>query len=250
MSHRSALNAHKLLELHFISSHDVQGQPTSIHPQPSEGTSVYDIGFAKPVTDVTLRQYFQTQGISGNALNSSIELYSRSALQRAQRALQNAYALNRLGSALSATELSSVGVASQQQWTEMVHKHAAALEGQFRELHGQLAEILTADEGSSNSVDRLIRIENSAQFNAAASQILKQTQDLNSDIGRLFTSNPSAAARPSNAESLLAATMHAIPLQDAEEINRFAGKLKTAGNSVRTVSGQQDGVEGILKRPQ
>ncbi len=57
--------------------------------------------------------------------------FSHDALEHGQRALQHAYALDRLGRALSASELRSVSLASQQQWTEMLHQHASDLEEQL-----------------------------------------------------------------------------------------------------------------------
>jgi hypothetical protein len=53
---------------------------------------------------------------------------------------------------------------------------------------------------------------------------------LNSDVGRLFTSNASIEKQPAQ-NSRLTTTMNAIPLRQAEEITRFAVKLTTSGRS-------------------
>ncbi|WP_433972826.1 sigma-70 family RNA polymerase sigma factor [Tunturiibacter lichenicola] len=250
VSHLEALEDHQLLDLRLTSGRDLREQASSLgRPGTPEDTSVYDIGLSKPIIEATLRKHFETKGISGNALNASVGQYSRDALQHAQRALQNAYALHRLGSALSATEFSSIGLTSQEQWTEMVHKHAADLEGQLRALHGQLVEIVPFSERSSNPTEHLVEIESSSQFNNAAMELLHQTQDLNSDIGQLFTANPTAAGQ-SDPDSLLSTIMKAIPLWQAEQVTRFASKLKNSERSALADPAKRDDGEGTLKQPQ
>jgi DNA-directed RNA polymerase specialized sigma24 family protein len=247
-SHLETLDGHQLLELRLISPRDVQVKNADADPATADSTSVYDVTQSKPIADATLRRYFQTKGLSGDSLDAAVGQYSHEALERAQRALQHAYALDRLGSALSATELKSVGVASQQQWAEMVQKHAADLEGEFDALHGKLAEILPPGERISPQGEQPVRIEDPAQFNRASSQLLRQTQSLNSDVGRLFTSNPSGGGQGAQ-DSQFAATMNSIPLQQAEEIAHFAVELKTSGRSALANQDNSEGHKGRLEPP-
>jgi DNA-directed RNA polymerase specialized sigma24 family protein len=249
VSHLETLEGHQLLDLRLLSPRDMGTQAPVSSPLTPEETSVYEIGQGKPIIDAMLNKYFQTKGLSGDALHSSVEGYSRDVLQHAQRALQNAYALDRLGRALSVTELKSIGLSSQQQWVEMANKHASDLKAQLNALHGQLSAICPQSEGLTDQMSQLIEIENSAQFNSAASQILNQTQQLNDDIGRLFTFNPSAVEQ-SAPNSLLASSMRTIPLLQAGEISRFAARLKASERS--TLSGAQrfEDEEGVSKQQQ
>jgi DNA-directed RNA polymerase specialized sigma24 family protein len=246
ISHLEALEDHQLLDLRLISPRDVHIQVSSAQQATPEGTSLYDVDQAKPEVDATLRNYFQAKGLSGERLDSAIKQYSRDALQHAQRALQHAYALDRLGSALSATELRSIGLSSQQRWTEMVNRHATDLEEQLHALHAQLAEISPQGEESPDTGERPIRIEGPAQFNQVADHLLHRTQDLNSDVGRLFTSNP---VKVEQSDALLATTMKTIPLRQTEEIRRFAVELKTSAKSALEKPQNDEDDKGILEQP-
>ena len=137
-SQLQALPNHQLLDLKLFSPHALRrAAPT---PQ-AAATRVFEIDQAKSAADPTLRKYFQGQGLSGEPLESAVVAFSHDALEHAQSALQHAYALDRLGRALSATELRSVSLASQQQWTEMLNQHASDLQQQFLALRGQLAKL-------------------------------------------------------------------------------------------------------------
>jgi DNA-directed RNA polymerase specialized sigma subunit, sigma24 homolog len=220
---------HQLLELRLFSPHNVQMRPSDGPGVIPENTSIYEIGQAKPVVDMTLRKYFEAKGVSADRLDATVGQYSHDALLHAQRALQHAYALNRLGNALSATELKSIGPSSQRQWTEMVHNHATGLEDQLRMLHAQLADIAKpGDEASASG--SFVPIEDPDQFKQIANRLLNQTENLNSNVGRLFTSN-SFRKRQTTQNSTLNSTLNAIPLLQAEEISRFSSELKTAGGS-------------------
>jgi hypothetical protein len=231
VSHLETLEDHQLLDLRLLLPRDMRAQASFPRSGSSEETSVYDVDQGKPIMDVTLRKYFQTKGLSGDTLNTTVGQYSQDALQHAQRALQNAYALDRLGRALSATELKSIGLSSQQEWAEMANKHSADLKAQLNALYSQLSAILPQTAESTDRTGQLIEIDNSVQFNLAAGQILHQMQELNGNIGRLFTSNPSAAVQ-SAPDSVLASSMSAIPLWQAEEISRFAARLGASARSV------------------
>jgi DNA-directed RNA polymerase specialized sigma24 family protein len=222
------LQDHQLLDLRLVSSRDVK--VSGLRKTITQDTSVYEIGQIKPPADEILRKYFQSKGISADQLNSTVEEYSHDVLQHAQRALQHAYALNRLGSALSTAELSSIGTASQQQWVEMVYKHAEDLESQLHELRAQLAQLAQPSEDVPDTRTASVIIENPDQFNRAAIELLRQTQDLNSDAGRLFSSNGSGTRQPDQ-DSSLRSMMNAIPLGQAEGIARFAMELNTAQQS-------------------
>jgi hypothetical protein len=245
VSHLERLGDHQLLDLRLISPRDVHAQISGSQHANPEDTNVYDVDQARPGVDATLRKYFQAKGLSGERLDFAIKQYSHDALQHAQHALQHAYALDRLGSALSATELKSISLSSQEQWMGMVHKHATYLEEQLRALHTQLAEISPQAEESSDA-GQLIQIEDPARFNQATSQLLHRTQDLNGDVGSLFTSN---VLKAEQSDALLATTVKTIPLGQAEEITRFAVKLKTSARSA-LVKPQNDGDnKGIVEQP-
>jgi DNA-directed RNA polymerase specialized sigma24 family protein len=216
-----ALPTHQLLDVKLVSPHGAQlhaGRPQLI----PGGANVYEINQAKSAADATLRKYFEARGLSGEPLNSAAGQFSHDALDHAQRSLQHAYALDRLGVALSAAELQSIHSASLQQWTEMVDTHAFVLEDQLRALHGQLEEVL--GEESQEAVGEPIQINDPAQFKQATDHLLRLTQDLERDVGGAFTSN-AAADTQSGQAAQLPNIVRIIPLREAEEVARFATRL-------------------------
>jgi DNA-directed RNA polymerase specialized sigma24 family protein len=247
IAHLDTLQDHQLLDLRILVPGDLRPQASLALPGTAKEMNVYDIGSDKPAIDEILRKHFHAKGLSGEALNNALRQYSHDALLHAQLAVQNAYALDRLGRALSVTELKSIGLSSQQQWASMVNKHASNLEIQLNALHGQLSAILPQTEGTTDQLGYLSQIDNSTQFNSAAGQILYQTQKLNGDIGRLFTSSASTASQ-STPDALLTSSVSSIPLRQAEEISRFAFKLRASGRSALTNPLKQGNEEGVLKQ--
>jgi hypothetical protein len=225
VSKLNRLEGHELLDVGLTSGNDPKGLPLLNHAGVPEDTRVYDVNVTKPCIEPLIRKHFQGKGLSEEAVNASVEAYTHEALQDAQRALQNAYALHRLGSALSVTELSSIGTSSRAQWTEMVSNHATSLADELHKLHDQLAKIIPSAEGATNQVTP--PIETSGQFDGTTEQVLHQAQELNRNVGRLFAADPSQGS-PSDPTLLLTSTIKAIPLDQAEVIVRFAGNLKNA----------------------
>ena len=103
-----ALPNHRLLDLKLFSPHELR-----VHASRSPQTPparVYEIDQSKSAADALLRKHFGTRGLSGEQLDSAVVTFSYSALEYGQRALQHAYALDRLGRALSTSELQSVSL--------------------------------------------------------------------------------------------------------------------------------------------
>lgn len=246
VSHLETLEHHQLLDLGLLTPADAHVHISGEQRSSPGDASVYDVGQVKPMVDARLRKFLQPKKFSSEQLDSAVRQYSHDALQHAQHALQHAYALKRLGSALSTLELKSVSFSSQQKWTEMVSTHATDLASELRALHGQLAEIDPSDKQEPDPGGQSIPIENPQQFDQAATQLLHQAQDLNSDVGRLFTSNPSATEQP---DALLVTTINAIPLRQAEEMTHFAAELKTAGRSIPSTPPTDGHDKGIPEQP-
>ncbi len=229
-----ALNDHQLLDLRLISPSNTGLQnPQSLH-ELSGSMKVYDVGSTKAPANAILRRYFSEKGFSGARLDAAVARRSSEVLETAQHALQSAYALDRLGSALSPAELGSIGPSSQHQWTEMVEKHASELQIQLHSLNDQLVEISSqgGPQGDIMGGDAM-PIANPVQFARVANHLLHQVQDVNRSVGKAFTTRPSDAEEQMT-DSLLASTLKAIPLRETEEIRDFAGKMTiSARASVR-----------------
>jgi hypothetical protein len=180
-----------------------------------------------------IREYFQAKGLSAGRLDAAVALFSRDALQHAQRALQHAYALDRLGTSLSSDELRTISPVAQQQWTGMVKDHATGLETELRALHGQLAEILLAGVAPESAGEEGMSIDEPAQFAIRAGRLLAQVRGLNQQAGELFASSGRAMS-DTNLKASLQTIMDTIPLQQAEEVSAFAVRLSSQTNAAQT----------------
>jgi DNA-directed RNA polymerase specialized sigma24 family protein len=224
-----ALPNHRLLDLELFSPHELR-MPASHAPQ-GAATRVYEIDQSKSGADALLRKHFQAKGLSGEQLDSAVVTFSRNALEHGQRSLQHAYALARLGRALSSSELQSVSLASQQQWTEMVHQHASGLEQQLMAIHGQLSELSTSAPALPAADAGSIPIANPVQFNQAANRLQQEVQELNRGVSKVFAPGASGEEQTGEDDSVLNsfdAILKAIPLQQAREINSFVMELTSS----------------------
>lgn len=224
-SELQALPNHDLLDLKLFSPRELRMHPSRA-PQTS-ATRLYEINQERSAADTTLRSHFQAKGLSGEQLDSAVVTFSHDALEHAQLALQHAYALDRLGRALSATELGSVSLASQQQWTEMLHQHASALQEQLLAIRAQLSQLSTSAAAMPETTGGSVPIENPLQFSQAAGQLLQRVQELNRHVSNVFASGASGEAQASQ-DDLVTGIIKVVPLQPSTEIKSFAMELSSS----------------------
>ncbi len=219
-----ALPDRQFLDIRLASQHDLR-VPTSVPQSATQPiTNILSVGQTEAPADAVLQRYFAGRGWTGERVNAAAAQFSQDALGHSQRALQHAYALNRLGAAFTAEELGSVGEASGEQWAEMATRHATALENELRELREQLAQVEPAIGQSSIAGSDAVQIDTPANFARAASELLRQTQNLNRSIGSAFTAG-SAGKYAQDPDSLILSVMRSIPMQDATRVAAFATKL-------------------------
>jgi hypothetical protein len=220
-----ALPNHRLLDLKLFSPHELRMHTS--HAAQSSATRVYEIDQSRSAADALLRKHFEAKGLSGEHLDSAVVTFSHNALEHGQRALQHAYALDRLGRALSTSELQSVSLTSQQQWTEMVHQHASDLEQQLAALHDQLGELSTSATALPNADAGSVLIATPLQFGQASNRLLQQVQELNRRVSNVFAPGTSGEDQTSQDDSV-DAIIKVIPMQQAREINSFAMELSSS----------------------
>jgi len=176
-----------------------------------------------------IRRYFETKGWTGDDEDLKVAQFSQLALERAQRALQHAYALDRLGKNFTAEELRSASPRYQRLWVGMVSMHTSALETQLRALHDQLEEIAPGDDKLPVRRGGPGNIGDPAVFALAADRLLQQTQMMNRIIGSAFASG-TAKKVDQNGALLLTQAKDAIPLPEASEIVAFAERFEASKN--------------------
>jgi DNA-directed RNA polymerase specialized sigma24 family protein len=220
-----SLPNHELLDLKLFSPQELRMR-ASRAPQ-TLATRIYEVNQGKSAADPILRSHFQAKGLSGEHLESAVVTFSHDALEHAQLALQHAYALDRLGRALSATELGSVTVSSQQEWTEMLHQHASALQEQLLAIRAQLTQLSPSGVSMPETTGGARAIEGPLQFSQAAGQLLQQVQELDRHVSNVFASGASAGAQASQ-DDLVASIIRVVPLQRSTEIKSFAMELSSS----------------------
>jgi DNA-directed RNA polymerase specialized sigma24 family protein len=224
-----ALPNHRLLDLKLFSPHELRMHAS--HTPQSPATRIYEIDQSKSAADALLRKHFEAKGLSGEQLDSAVVTFSHIALEHGQRALQHAYALARLGRAISASELPSVSLTSQQQWTEMVHQHASDLEQKLVGLHDQLRQLSNSATALPNADAESVPIANPLQFSQASNRLLRQVQELNRRISNVFapgTSSEDQTDRDDSMADSFDAILKLVPMKQARGINSFAMELSSS----------------------
>jgi len=222
-----ALPDSQLIDIHLGSQHDMRTPSWSLHNLKNPPATIYAIRETRAPVDDILRRHFGTKGWSSERVDSAVAQFSQTALDQARRALQHAYALDRLSRVLSADDAESVSPGSKRQWAAMVAQHAEALESEFQLLHDQLHQIQTV--GEPNPVTNDDRTERAAHdsFTHSVNQLLLRTQYMNQCMGAAFaTGTPPKPGH--SAESLLAAAADSIPVHGADRISKFAFSLAAA----------------------
>jgi len=215
----------ELLEIRLVTEGSIHF-PISASRQVSLPTDVYSVALIEPPANPILRRYFAAKGLVGEQIDSASAQLSRDALDHVQRALQNAYALDRLGSSFSAKELRSIGPVAQQQWSTMVARHSSALETELDALRQQLAPLNLAGRPVSSRL-QFSKIDDPADFASSARRLLLQTQDLNRAVGDAFSSGLTGTT-PGKGDDLIDAVSESIPLDDAKQLAEFASHLANA----------------------
>lgn len=218
---------HQLLEVDLATQGSIRVPIPSLYSA-VPATNVYDVARTGPLADPVLRNFFAAKGLIGNQIDASVTHFSSDTLDHAQRALQNAYALDRLGTSFSPNELRTMGPIAQQQWSEMVAQHSSALETELDELQQQLAPL--APEGSPlSSTRQRSSIDTPQDFAGAARKLLFEMQDLNRAVGIAFSAGASGRSTQT-AESSIDAVRESIPFNELERLAVFASRLANAKN--------------------
>jgi DNA-directed RNA polymerase specialized sigma24 family protein len=229
----NGLKDRQLLKIQLVTPRDIQTHSVPVRQTTYEPANVYEMRETRAPVDAALRRHFQAEGLSGEAVDVAVAAFSREVLEHAQRALEQASALERLGSNFSEAELTSVSLLSQQQWVEMVGKYAATLQVELRALQGQLAQLAPANEPQPRAGIALnITVDSPAQFMGVAAQLLRDTQATNQQISNTFAIH-GAENTKSDPDSLLASVRSAIPVKEAAEVASFAVKLNASARAAQ-----------------
>jgi DNA-directed RNA polymerase specialized sigma24 family protein len=228
-----ALADHQLLDLRLESQGNLRIPRADLQRATQLASKTYSVAQTEAPVDALLQKYFASQGWTGERTNSATAEFSQNVLRQSQRALQHAYALDRLGAQFTPGELQAAGQASDRLWAEMAKRHAAALESELRELRAELLLFEPAKAQALNAGKVSVSMESPADFALAAREILRETQSLNRYIGEAFTTSL-AVKEQRNPEQMISDAISAIPTQDAGKIAAFATRLSSSESASTT----------------
>jgi hypothetical protein len=220
-----AIPDHDLIENSLVSSARADKSPGEIGAN-GRATRIDGSQLDAPLAADALRRHFAANGLSGPALDAAVLRFSDDALQHAQRALQSAYALDRLGSILVQAGPSSLDLPAQQKWSAMVAQHALSVRTDLQTLRSQLEVVSGVQETDLAGEVDASSIESPAAFHAAAGKLRNNIQVVNIRIGTLFAGSAPSAG-PDDLDQLLLGTIRLLPLEDASRMQVFAARLST-----------------------
>jgi DNA-directed RNA polymerase specialized sigma24 family protein len=226
----------QFLDLKIAGGGQAPGLRGPVHSAPLESYEVSQTRFA---ADAPVRHFFASNGLAGDVLDQAVFKFSSNALARSQRALQHAYALDRLGTAVTGDELRSVSEKSQREWTEMVLEHARGEQSELRSLQEQLATVWPEESKDQEPGATAIEIGNPSQYARAARSLLEQASRLNQDMGELFTANGRTPEGVADQDTILKTMTVTQALHDSSRITDFATQLSETAEGKRAATANQ-----------
>ncbi|MDR3742155.1 MAG: hypothetical protein P4L40_24310 [Terracidiphilus sp.] len=224
LSDLESLPDHQFLDFRLPPQANRHDAGASHAPTAARNMTTYDFARTGIPADLILNRYFTQKGWSNDQVRAAMAQFSHDALGHAQRALQHAYALERLGESFTPIELQAAPMDSQRMWAIMAAKHAAALDTELEALSAQLAALGEPAARLPVNHDGQTSIHRPEEFTRAANILLSQVQTLNTSIGSTFTSTVSAG-KTDDCEKLLGDTLQSIPLSSARQMRAFTSEL-------------------------
>ncbi len=230
-SRLEALDDRQLLDVHLVAQSTARTPAIQPFHELPRATSVYSVGNTRIAADAIMRQHLASKGIAPERMDAAVAQLSNRIMETSQRALQNAYVLDRLGMVVAQADSSSISRPAQQQWTEMVAKHSSELQNALDSLSEQLSSIHPVGERHSFQEQAASTINDPAGFARATHVLLRQVQEINHNVGVAFAYSPSESSN-GNIEHLLESTVQTIPSREAKALGETAERLSTSARSL------------------
>ncbi len=199
-----------------------------LRPMPAPTTRMYQANTAEPTVTELLRRHFESNGLVGSARDAAVLSFSADVLRHARRALQSAYALDRLGSVLREGSTNALHPVSRREWAEMVNLHTGTVRDELQALRSQLQAISPTQSTNSGPENSSPDISSPAQFTVSAKQLRENVQAMNTQVGEIFA-GVSSEKDPAELSAMLNTTLGALPVRRAAELSRFAAILSSEG---------------------
>jgi hypothetical protein len=233
-----ALPGRHSLDIHIVTAENIHLPSNVARMRSDRSKMVYTVENSQAPADALIRDHLFQQGFASDQLASLATQFTRDVLGHAERALQEAYALDRLGASFSPSELAGMNADSQHRWAQMAAYHAAVLKRELQVLQQQLDQLMSAGQQSPETADVIGLIQNPDQFARAAHRLLQQMQMLNSQTAAAFTSG-SIAPSGQDVATLVRTAAHSIPLAGADRLDGFASRLAASDVARSQASGRK-----------
>lgn len=235
MNALSDVPGHEALDVHVLAPGQ---QYWAGHRTESTGEpiTVYSAVQSGIPADAALRRYLAAKGKPAAQMDAAVAALEHNALDHAQHALQQAYALNRLGNAFNAEELRALPADARREWAAMVAGHAQSLQAELLALEQPLLGLAPHGGSTALAAPNVNVIGDPESFARATTRMLSQAQSMNRQFSDAFTSavDGNGAQNPDahNPDALLAAAVASIPLPQAQALSAFASRLNGDSKSI------------------
>jgi DNA-directed RNA polymerase specialized sigma24 family protein len=172
------------------------------------------------------------RGLTGESeLNAETE-FSAAALAHAQSALQQAYALDRLGRILATPDASSLTSDARLQWMEMVKDHSSKVRAELQALGAQLNSLGIATPAVPSSV--IDPVTDPVGFARAAGKLRVGAETVNRRVIDLFAGRAANMASD-QVQDAIANLLGELPIEEAGRLDSAAARLAKSGQTAGEV---------------
>ena len=145
--------------------------------------------------DRQVRQFLSDQGTSALDMEKAVANFSQQVLVNADEAQQHAWALDRVATRLTQTQLASLSPEARKEWVQMADLHGSALLRCVQTIRTELAHLGLPNQVADASVKPIADAEG---FSHAADQMLILSRSCDHDLASAFT----LSASPVGSEAL------------------------------------------------
>lgn len=170
-----------------------------------------------------LRAHFLSRGVSAEAVDERIRIFSQQILNRSRQALRHAWALRNLSSRLSEINVERLSPEARNKWLNMVQEHAAAVERETKALRRELSTVFRDVAGAGSS--ELGSLETEGELTRAVNRLVGACASNDGTIRVAFTVSSVSAA--SGLDSAQFWQSLRLAEETASRVQLAANKLKT-----------------------
>lgn len=133
-----------------------------------------------------LRNYYASQGLSGEKIEAEIRRYSANALSKSSQVRRSALQMKQIAERFSVAEIEKMDEATRNNWRKLIKQNAANLAQNSENLRGDLRNGLNVEAGNGGGS---INAANDADLIRAAKRLFELSMAIDGDVRASFSSS-------------------------------------------------------------